>query len=140
MNKKLVLLLCFLELRNFQSFAQTHAPTDVPFPTCGYSRQTCPNGCVEVPIRNSHTGGYSTDNVLCINNKSPTLRPYRLTGCPIGYFNTMQNTSGVCTRTNDNTTDLILTIDKLVPGLHLFNCLGNTSGRGIISRSAIVGK
>jgi len=118
-----------------------NTPSSRPFPTCGYSKQTCPIGCVEVPISNSQTGGYSSSNVLCINNNSPAGRPYRLTGCPIGYFNTKQNTSGVCTRANDdNTTDLILTTNKLVPGLHLFKCLNNTSANGIVSSSAIVGK
>jgi len=138
MAKLLLVFLC-----TFSLVAQgRNTPLSRPFPTCGYSRQTCPIGCVEVPIRNSQTGGYSSNNVLCINNKSPALRPYRLSGCPIGYFNTKQNTSGVCSRTNDdNLTDLILTTNKLVPGLHLFKCLSNTSGgNGIISRSTIVGK
>jgi len=138
------LLLVFLCIISFVVQGR-NTPLSRPFPTCGNSEQTCPIGCVEIPISrpiwNSYSRSSSSSNVLCINNNSPALRPYRLSGCPIGYFNTKQNTSGVCTRANDdNTTDLILTTNRLVPGLHLFKCLSNTSENGIVTSSAIVGK
>ena len=91
----------------------------------------------------SHAGKYSSKNVFCINNNLPAVavRPYRLSGCPTTYFNALQNTSGVCSiATEDNTTDLLLTTNELVSGLHSFDCLFSESPTGVVPSSAIVGK
>lgn len=91
----------------------------------------------------SLAGKYSSKNVFCFNNDLPAvaMRPYRLTGCPTTYFNSLQDTNGVCsTITEGNKTDLLLTSNELVAGLHSFDCLLKESSTGMISSSAIVGK
>ena len=91
----------------------------------------------------SHAEKYSSKNVFCFNNDLPgvAMRPYRLTGCPTTYFNSLQNTSGICSIiTEDNRTDLLLTTNELVTGLHSFDCLFGKSPTGMVSSSAIVGK
>ena len=90
----------------------------------------------------SHAEKYSSKNAFCVNNDSPAvaMRRYLLTGCPTTYFNSLQNTSGICSIiTEANTTDLLLTTNELVTGLHSFDCLLGESPTGMVSSSAIVG-
>ena len=94
-------------------------------------------------ISSSHTGEYSTDNVFCINhsNSSAAVPPYRLQGCPNVFFNTAQNTSGVCSiPVEDNATDLLLLPNELEPALYSFKCLYSISPTHTVLSNAIVGK
>ena len=92
----------------------------------------------------SHAEKYSSKNVFCFNSDSPAVAMrsnYRLMGCPTTYFNSLQNTSGICSIiTEDNRTDLLLTTNELVTGLHSFDCLFGESPTGMVSSRAIVGK
>ena len=75
---------------------------------------------------------------MCIDNDSSSS--YRLHGCPTVFYNTMKNTSGVCTNvTADNITDLLLTANELELGLHSFDCSNTTAPNGMVSSIAIVG-
>ena len=95
-----------------------------------------------VPISLTNTARDFPDNLLCIDNADLSTI-YRLQGCPIGYFNTERNASGVCSiATADNGTDLLLTSNELVPGYHSFDCLVNgslmVSNRAVVGRSRVV--
>ena len=90
-----------------------------------------------VPISLTNTARSLAENLLCIDNDVSTT--FRLQGCPVGYFDTIQNTSGVCSFTTEsNGTDLLLTSNELEPCLHSFDCLVN--GSLIVSNYAVVGK
>ena len=95
-----------------------------------------------VSISLSLNDGYSSANVICIDNSSPTS--YLLTSCPNGFSSTVQNTSGVCSiTTSDNKTDLLLRANELLSGLQEFDCLtGGDSTNPVIlsSTSVIIGK
>ena len=57
--------------------------------------------------------------------------------------NSYQNTSGVCSIANENNgtsngTELLLTGNEMVPGLHSFDCLVEESPIGMVSSNAIV--
>ena len=102
---------------------------------------------IAVPMLLAHRSGesYSPKTVFChsVNNNSPAVavRPYRLSGCPTIFFDALHNTSGVCRIINDdNSTDLLVTPNELVTGLHSFDCLLSESPTGMVSSSAIVGK
>ena len=96
-----------------------------------------------MPIPFAYTGDHSSKNVLCINqmtDSSSVIRPpYRLRGCPTEFYNTYQNTSGVCTvRTDDNGTDLVLTVNDMAPGLHSFSCMVPEAPSGTVSSYAVI--
>ena len=94
-----------------------------------------------VPISLSLNAGYSSENVLCIDNSLPAS--YLLTSCPNGFSSTVQNTSGVCSiTTSDNKTDLLLRAKELISGLHQFDCSTSDSTKPVIfsSTSVIIGK
>ena len=121
-----------------------------PYPVCAprNANQKCASSsdCTEVPISFLYTEGYSPSNVLCINqgndDASPVANPpYRLRACHTLFYNSYQNTSGVCSiTTEDNGTELLLTGNEMVPGLHSFDCLAEESPIGIVSSNAIVVK
>ena len=94
-----------------------------------------------VPDLFSYTGEYS-ENLLCISqtNNLPVIKPpYRLHGCPTEFFNTYQNASGVCSiMTDDNGTDLLLTVNEMAPGLHSFSCVVPEAPSGTVSSYAVV--
>ena len=91
-----------------------------------------------------YNGEYSSNNVLCINytNSSAAVPPYRLQGCPNVFFNSAQNTSGVCSIPvePENATDLLLIPNELEPALYSFYCLYSVSPTHTILSIAIVGK
>ena len=97
-----------------------------------------------VPISFIYTEEYSPSNVLCINqgndDDSPVANsPYRLRACRTLFYNSYQNTSGVCSSiTEDNATELLLTGNEMVPGLHSFDCLAEESPIDMVSSNAIV--
>ena len=98
-----------------------------------------------VPISFSRNTGYqSPAKAVCVDNSSPASfhTSYHITGCPIGFFNTLQNTSGVCWTKNDRTgMDLLLRSSEMVPGLHAFDCLVHDHTKiEVVSSHAIVGK
>ena len=87
--------------------------------------------------------GDHSKNLLCINqtnNSLPVIRPpYRLRGCPTEFYNTYQSTSGVCSvRTDDNGTDLLLTVNEMAPGLHSFSCVVPEAPSGTVSSYAVI--
>lgn len=144
----------------------TGTPEAVPFPTCldVYVEKCAFSSCITgksggvadcvlinafsihtslVRISLSYTGEYSSSNVLCINynNSSAAEPPYRLQGCPNGFFNTSQNTSGVCSiSAEDNTTGLLLISYDWEPALYSFICLYASSPNHAVLSNAIVGK
>ena len=91
----------------------------------------------------AYTGEHSK-NLLCIlsqtTNSLPVVRPpYRLRGCATELYNTYQSTSGVCTvRTDDNGTDVILTVNDMAPGLHSFSCVVPEAPSGTVSSYAVI--
>ena len=90
-----------------------------------------------------YTGEHSK-NLLCISQTAdslPVIRPpYQLQGCPTEFYNTYQNTSGVCTVTTDNGTDLLLTVNDMAPGLHSFSCVVPEASSGTVSNYAVIVK
>ena len=95
-----------------------------------------------VKISVLNTTEYSSNNTLCIDNRSPAqpTAGYRLVGCPNQYFNTYQGTGGACVVAAEtgHGRDIILTEDELPEGFYQFICFVNSSYN--INSSAIVGK
>ena len=87
--------------------------------------------------------GEHSKNLLCISqvtDSSSVIRPpYQLRGCPTEFYNTYQSTSGVCSvRTDDNGTDLLLTVNEMAPGLHSFSCVVPEAPSGTVSSYAVI--
>ena len=144
----MVLLTVWFSVWSCPSFTgQPILPIDTPYPTCTNANQKCTRdtGCMEVPISFLYTERYSPRNVLCINQGNADDYPvaanplYRLRACHTLFYNSYQNTSGVCGITNENNgTELLLTGNEMVPGLHSFDCLVEESPIGMVSSNAIV--
>ena len=84
--------------------------------------------------------------VLCIDNTQHRIGRqrgqfnFRLAGCPGVYSSTTQNTSGVCIQDRmpmGPGKDLYLNSNRMVAGIHTFDCL---NGSTFVTTHAIVGK